>query len=132
MPHLSNKKVSKEITETLQIRLFEVIGLVGKRGMTKNLAKELFSETELRMFAKRLGVFQMLTEGASSYAIAQKLGMSHSTVIRLEESFQGKRSVLGTVLKELADTEKFWDTVGKVSRGGLPPKGVRWKKKDFS
>ena len=88
MPHISKRKLSKGHFNKLVLELLKSLERSFKKGETKPVFYEFFTYTERAMFAKRLAVIAMLSKRVSSYAIAETLHMSPSTIDRMSLKYE--------------------------------------------
>jgi len=128
MPHVSKRKLHTKTRRTISGNLVGLlVGLRGAQG--RRFLGELLTPTEQIMLAKRLALIAMLTEGYSYYRIEQTLKMSTSTIKRVHIQLDTHTfRTIQTMLAQKKSRENFWHMVEKFSRGGLPPKGARWKR----
>ncbi|HVS79377.1 MAG TPA: Trp family transcriptional regulator [Candidatus Paceibacterota bacterium] len=118
MPHVSKKNISNKISLKIEERLLRVVtGLNSKKSA---MLFELLTITEKTMLAKRLGIVFMLTEKRSFYEISEKLGVSTSTVSRIEDDMKrGAFKRLRIYFEK--HREGFWNSLEKFMRAGMPP-----------
>lgn len=130
MPHISKRKLSKEHFNKLVLELIKSLERSFKKGETKLVFYELFTYTERAMLAKRLAVIAMLAKGVSSYAIAEVLLMSPSTVDRM--SLKYERGKYEGIIKYALGKKDIWEVINDIlTVGGLmPPRvgGQRWRR----
>jgi len=130
MSHISQKPLKKETLKHINNQFLVFFGSFRLSHSSQNILKDLFTDTELLMLAKRLAVIFMLIEGYSRYRISLVLKVSPSTVTRMWRAYEGGE--YRHVEKSLIDKKKreeFWQGIEKLLRGGMPPivgKG-RWK-----
>jgi len=121
MSHVSKKKVDKEVLEKVHASLLSVL-TSEKTTLRKQILRELLTDTELTMLAKRFAVINMLAEGKSYYAVAKILSMSTSTLRRFQlELEQNKYRVIPSAILSKKERDKFWKDFEKLIRLGLPP-----------
>lgn len=129
MTRVSREKLDHQTQEQLFSQLAQIFSSANQK-QTAALFEALFTDTEKTMFVKRLASILLIAEDYSTYAIAQRLKISDSTVrsIRLQ-SQAGKFDALINLTRRAAfDKKQFWETVEVLLRGGLPPRGKdRWK-----
>ena len=134
MPHISKRKLNKEHFNKLVLELIKSLERSFKKGETKSVFYEFFTYTERAMLAKRLAVIAMLSKKISSYAVAETLHMSPSTVDRM--SLKYKHGKYEAIIKYALGKEDIWETINQIlTIGGLMlPKvgGKRWRKLDKS
>jgi len=134
MPHISKRKLGKKHFNKLVLELIRSLERSFKKGKTKSVFYEFFTYTERAMLAKRLAVIAMLSRKVSTYAIAEVLLMSPSTVDRM--SFKYERGKYDGIIKHALGQKDIWVIVDSIlTIGGLmPPRagGKRWRKFDKS
>ena len=105
-----------------------------KKGETKPVFYEFFTYTERAMLAKRLAVIAMLSRKVSTYAIAEVLLMSPSTVDRM--SLKCERGKYEAIIKHALGKKDVWGIIDSILTVGgfMPPRagGKRWRKFDKS
>ncbi len=110
MPHISNKELKKEDLDILFLQLVKMINTIGTEGKSEILFKELFTDTEKIMFAKRLAIVFMLNEGISRPYISDVLFISPSTVDRAFLNFEnGKYQYLVKIIKK--NNRSIWEII---------------------
>lgn len=131
MPHISSKKLDKFFVEKLFKKFITVLGRAQNKNSLSLVMKELLTNTEKIMLAKRLSIVLMLANNLPQNKIVDILGVSPSTVAKLSLYLEiGKYdTILMISKKEKADLEKLiWNilTVGGI----MPPKVGRkyWRK----
>jgi hypothetical protein len=112
----ARKRIDKQLLVLLSKR---PVGLI---------ARELLTETERLMLAKRLAAILMLTKGFSYYRIGQILRMSTSSIRRFDgQLVAGDFPFLEKLVRNANERKALWSSLTVILRAGLPPKGVRWK-----
>src|SRR3989344_590523 len=101
MPHLSKRKLQKDVYFSIYEQLDFCITQHKNKTKRSKFLSEILTETERIMLAKRLAIIAMLIKGASSYSIEKILKISSSTVKRLERALEkGAFKNLATFLTE--------------------------------
>src|SRR3989338_2701406 len=123
MPHISSKKLDEKLLEKLFRKLIVVFEQAQNKRYMTEVTKELFTETEKIMLAKRLAIILMLSGNTPQHKIADVLKVSHTTVVKMSLGVKiGKfNSILKISKEERVDIEKLvWNilTVGGI----MPPK----------
>lgn len=129
MPHISKQKIESKEFNRLYKQLVSIIS-PKKTAEATQILGDLLTETEQVMLTKRLAAIMMLAEGLSLYKVSETLGLSTSTVDRMNRNYlDGTYSdLLGVLWKRKRDKEEFWELISVLSRGGLPSMGRdRWK-----
>ncbi len=112
MPHISKRKLTKEVKDKLEKQIMSVIADTGD-GRRMKIFSELFTPTEKIVFAKRLAIILMLSKKIPFYTICGNLGVSPSTVARYEVQIENNkfhstktwlmRNEMGTKLNNLLE-----------------------------
>ena len=128
MPHVSSKKLKKETLNKLYDQFGKTLEKSSRKSGTKFFLGDLLTRTEKIMLAKRFAVIYLLAQGVPTSYIAESLGMSYTTILKMSLKYDiGKySSLLKTIEKEKTD---IWKILEKILRAGLPPivgRG-RWK-----
>ena len=87
MAHISRKKLSENTEQALKDRLVDMLRIIGKNRGVKFSLNELLTYTEGVMLAKRLTIIYLIYKEKSTLDIAETLGVSTSTVIRIEKIY---------------------------------------------
>ena len=126
MPHISKKKLSSAISKNIFEQLLSY-GTDSRHG--RKILADLFTDTEAEMLAKRLASVVLLLDGASLYRVSRILHVSLSTAKRFRDQLdQGIFRNVEKTFRTRKQREAFWQTLEKISRGGLPEMGRgRWK-----
>lgn len=105
-------------------------------GERKRVLREILTETELMMCAKRTAIIAMLMAKYSYYTIGARLHVSASTVQRFHRRLlDGEYRAVVARITALNKKEQWWIDIDSLSRLGLPPIVGRrkmspvWKKK---
>ena len=110
MPHISNKKLNPENLDNLLLQLVKMIDTIGTESKSEVLFKEFFTETEATMFAKRLAIIFMLSEGMSGPYISDVLFVSPSTVDLAHLNYEnGKYQYLIKIIKK--NNKSIWGVI---------------------
>ncbi len=123
MPHISSKKLDKDILEKLFNKLFSTFKQANKKESIPKMFDELFTDTEKIMFAKRLAIILMLNSNIPQHRIVMILKVSPSTVARMSLGIEiGKyKSIIKISLEEKMSLEKLiWNIM--TAGGVMPPK----------
>lgn len=92
MPHLSKKEIPKKVRETLEKQLLSLLKDTGAWDR-EVIFKELLTDTEKLVLAKRLALISLINRGFSVNRISRVLGISTSTVLRFELATESKQHV---------------------------------------
>lgn len=121
MPHISKYRLKPKQEKNL-VSVFKMV-----LTKTKNIHEMeyfitfLLSETEQLMFAKRIGIAVLIKEGLSEVDIADKLGVTRETVIRINLLMQTRGNGFEIAIKQLRkekmlnEFKKFLTALGKYS-----------------
>ena len=128
MPHISTKRISDDDFKKIYDQLISLFDTAGTKRRSDLLLKELLTETEKIMLAKRLAVLCMLDKGLSAYYISQILQVSTSTVDRIELKYEiGGYGYISEVIAKNRKT--IWDSIEQITLMGMPRRvgKDRWK-----
>jgi len=105
MPRAQPQLFSKEERTKILDELWTIIALLESKEEVKNFFKDLLSETEALMLARRIRIAKLLLSGASYDEIRQKLGVGDATIAQvhrwLQGGFGGYQNLLPRLEKEL-------------------------------
>jgi len=87
MPHISKRKIDTKTRRKLEEHLVSIL-LDTDFNTREKIFRELFTETEKLMLAKRIAIILGLEINLSTYAISEKIKVSPSTVARFENKIQ--------------------------------------------
>ncbi|MBI4059544.1 hypothetical protein HY406_00595 [Candidatus Giovannonibacteria bacterium] len=128
MPHLSSKRVKKDVFEQMTNEFINAVAELKSKEEIKGFLRELLTPTERVMLAKRLAIILMLKKGYSFKIVEKTLKISSSTSLRFWGSLKTRPFIF--LLKDVKRREarkKFWEELERLSRFGLPPRGKgRW------
>lgn len=133
MPHISRKRLKKEIATELADQFLTFLSLAQTKKEARILANELLSQTERVMLAKRLAVVVLLVRGYSFTQIEEALGVTRQTVIRVWKDMKaGKYKKIARYAREYTGhfkRETFMDAFIRMIHFGMPPRAGkgRWK-----
>ena len=82
MPHVSKHQLTPHQLDELDRYLYTLLRDTGSRTRL-NVMRELLTDTEKIMIAKRLGVLYLLSRNCSLYEVSELLNVSASTVKRI-------------------------------------------------
>ena len=129
MPHVSSKKIKKEILNKLYSEFGKALEKSAQKSGAKFFLGDLLTRTEKIMLAKRFAVIYLLSKDVPVSYIAESLGVSYSTLSRMSLKHDiGKYSLLLKTLEEKGKTD-IWEILEKILKAGLPPRygRGRWK-----
>jgi|SRR3989344_3504948 len=133
MPHVSRKRLRKEIATELADQFLTFLALAQNKKEARILANELLSQTERVMLAKRLAVVVLLVRRYSFTQIQEALGVTRQTVIRVWKGMKtGKYDKIARYAREHTGhfkREAFMDELIRIIHFGMPPRAGRgrWK-----
>ncbi len=133
MPHISKKKIKKEVATELADQFLIFLSLARTKGEARILANELLSQTERVMLAKRLASVVLLVRGYSFTQIEDALGISRQTAVRIWKDMKaGKYDEIARYARDHTrhfKKEAFVDELIRVIHFGMPPRAGkgRWK-----
>lgn len=115
MPHVSNKKLNQEDSDSLVFQLTKLMNTFGEERKSEVLFFEFFTDTEKIMFAKRLAIVFMLNEGISRPYISDTLYVSPSTVDKAFLNFEnGKYKNILRIIKK--NNQTIWEVIENLIR----------------
>ena len=126
MPHVSRKKLKKEVSKRIYNRLVKT---VGETNYGHAVLSELLTPVEQVMLAKRLAAIIILSQGISSYKVRKMLKLSSKTTAYIMHDIElGKYKQIEKLARNKKDRESFWADLEVVIRMGMPEMGKnRWK-----
>lgn len=128
MPHISQYRINDADFKKIYTQLITLFDTAGGKRRSEELLKELITETEKIMIAKRLAIIFLIEEGISPYSISSILKVSTSTVSKTLLKYETHRyPYISNIIKKNKST--IWDSLEIIIRAGMPPrvgKG-RWK-----
>ena len=83
MTHVSQKKIKKEVATELADQFITFLATARTKKDARVLARELLSQTERVMLAKRLAIVVLLVRGYSFTQIQDVLGVTRQTIVRI-------------------------------------------------
>lgn len=113
MPHVSRRKLKKNIEENLTATLELVLARLTKEEEIKGFLLSLLSPTERLMIAKRLAVAVLLKEGLPDTHISSTLYVTRDTVSRMRLFLEARGQGYDFALQKLQD-EKLMRDLKKV------------------
>src|SRR3989338_1007576 len=124
MPHVSGKKLKKEVLNKLYREFGQAFEKSARRSKAGLFLGDILTKTEKVMLAKRFAVIYLLSQEVPTSYIAESLGMSYSTIFRMSLKYDiGKyASLIRAIEKEKVD---IWKILEKILRAGLPPRAGR-------
>jgi len=128
MTNISKQQLTAGVADKLRLQLARIFHNVPVQ-KSKNLFEALLSEAEQIMLAKRLAVILLLHQKIGVTEISRQLLVSDATVRSLRTEYKkGQYAILVSHCTSSSfDSQKFWQTLEVVLRGGLPPRGKdRW------
>ena len=128
MPHISSKKLKKEILDKLYNEFGKAFEKSARNSRSSLFLGDLLTRTEKIMLAKRFAVIYLLSEGVPSSYIAESLGMSYSTIFKMSLKYDLRK--YSSLLKSIEQEKKdLWKILERILRAGLPPRAGRgrWK-----
>ena len=129
MPHVSSKKIKKEVLNKLYSEFNGALEKSARKSGTRLFLGDLLTRTEKVMLAKRFAVIYLLSKKVPHSYISESLGISYPTISRMSLKYDlGKYSLLLKTIKSL-DQEDIWRILEKILKAGLPPRAGRgrWK-----
>lgn len=131
MPRIQPRTLSLENRKKLLDELWTMIALLETRDEVKNFFKDLLSETEAIMLARRIQIAKQLLCGAGYEEIRRKLGAGEATIAQvhrwLQSGFGGYRNLLPRLEREM--NRRL--TVQSKIRKAKTPFTFEWLKKRY-
>ena len=133
MPHVSKKKIKKEVATELADQFLTFLSLARTKGEARVLANELLSQTERVMLAKRLATVVLLVRGYSFTQTEEALGVTRQTVVRIWKDIKtGKYDKIARYAQEHTrhfKKETFMEELIRSIHFGMPPRAGkgRWE-----
>ena len=130
MPHVSKKKLKKETLKQLDKKLVSTFESAYEGRAFAKVFRELFTQTEKIMFAKRLAIVFLLSKEIPQHRIVDILKVSPSTVAKMSLKLENGKfeTIIKTTKKknELVNFIEFLLTAG----GTMSPIAgrSRWKR----
>lgn len=113
MPHISSKKLDDKYLKNIYDQLVSVFDTAGTSRRSDIFLKELITDTEKIMLAKRLAVICMLYEGVSKTYISEVLLQSPTTINKLSLKYEiGKYPYISNILKNNSRT--IWNIMEQM------------------
>lgn len=128
MPHLSAKKLKKDLRQKLYQEFNEALEKSVRKSSSKFFLQGFLTKTEKIMLSKRFAVICMLDKEVPVSYISESLMMSPATVRRM--SLRHETGQYEMLLKTVRRQNKeIWNILEKILRAGLPPIAGRgrWK-----
>ena len=122
MARISTKSLTDKERQIL-VRQFVSL-LANKQQLhIKALITDVLSPVEQLILIKRVAAIILLDQGMSTYEVARTLKLSSSTTATYRKSIAAGRwsALLEAVRGKSFDSQKFWQTVERILRVGLPP-----------
>src|SRR3989344_1919645 len=126
MPHISKKKLKKQVFQKIQEEFIDVLANIKSTKEGKQFIRELFTQTEQVMLAKRLAILFMLQKGYSFHMIERTLKVTPQTILRFWKNNKQKQKQIVThkVFSERVQ-RNFWEDVEALLLMGMPSRGRR-------
>ncbi len=131
MPRTQPKNLDEKERKKLLDELWTTIALLETRQEVKNFFKDLLSETEAVMLARRLQIAKLLLQGWTYENISTKLKTSYVTIGSvqrwLQGGFGGYANLLPRLKKEIERQEKLY----KKRQKSKTPCTFEWIKRKY-
>lgn len=130
MPHVSKKKLTKEVLKRLDKKLVTTFENASDKRNFNKVFRELFTRTEKIMFAKRLAIIFLLSKEIPQHHIVDMLKVSPSTVAKMSLKVEnGKFDTLIATTKKQSELVNFIEYL-LTAGGTMPPIAGRgrWQK----
>ncbi len=131
MPRVKPESLSsKQKMEALNA-LWTMVALLETRDEVKNFFKDLLSETEALMLARRIQIAKFLLSGVGYEEIVQKLGASFSTIGQVHRWLQGGFGGYKELVPRLEQELKRRQKVFQKKQEAATPFTLEWLKKKY-
>ncbi len=134
MPHISSKRLNKDLSEKLFKDFIGVLNKAQSKHIFQKIIDEILTSTEKEMLAKRIAIVIMLDSRIPQHSIVDMLNVSPSTVAIASSRIEMHKykNILNVCKKEKNGLEEIVRDFLTV--GGLMPSklGKRYWKKNFN
>ncbi len=96
--------------------LYKYLSQVMDEATLQAIMRELLSESELMMLSQRWVIARLLSQGMSVRDVAEKAGVSTTTVVRVSQILRRKGSSLSLFLATINDSPEARDTENKSNK----------------
>jgi uncharacterized protein YerC len=136
MPHVSKKRLKKKMATELADQFLTFLSNTRTKADARILARELLSQTERVMLAKRLSTIILLVRGYTFQQIGDSLGVTPQTVTRLwhslnEEKYQKIVEYALARPSSPKQKESFMDAFIRAIHMGMPPRNDPNRRQKF-
>lgn len=131
MPHVSFRKLPKQIEEELITNLKVVFRKVNKDEEISELFTSLLSSTEQLMLAKRLAIIALLQEGIAESKISEMLKVTRITVEKMRLFLETKGEGFRIAVKKLEEEKRlkeFKSSLLELANYATNPRKSVWEK----
>lgn len=131
MPRVQPRTLSREGRAKLLDELWTMIALLETREEVKNFFKDLLSETEAVMLARRIQIAKYLLQGFGYEEIREKLEVGHATIAQVHRWLQGGFGGYQSLVPRLEKEIKRRLTVRSKNIEAMTPFSSEWLKKRY-
>jgi uncharacterized protein YerC len=110
MAKRSAQSIAPELEKKLHTSFYQVLGDLASREDAERFAKQFFSEAEVSMFTKRLGVALLLKQGKSYDQIQKALNVSTATISVVADGLHKAGYHVAIEKLEIESWAELWST----------------------
>lgn len=124
MPHVSSRELDEKNFKKIYDQLIILFDTAGNQRRSDVLLKEVLTETEKIMLAKRIAAIFLLVEGVSETFISNLLFLSSSTVAKISVKYEANLyPFISNISKKNSKT--IWDIFGEYIVSSLQTKSIK-------
>ncbi len=131
MPRVQPKTISKDERRNLLNELWSLVILLETREQIENFFRDLLSETEAIMLARRIRIARFLLEGKSYDDIRNAMHTSHITIAGVHKWLQGRDGGYAQILPRLKKELELQQKAGERELQQRQPLTFGWLKKRY-
>jgi TrpR-related protein YerC/YecD len=131
MPRVQPKSLSPDERKGLLDEFWTMVALLESRDEVKNFFKDLLSETEAVMLARRIQIAKLLLQGLGYEEIRTKLKTSYVTISGVHRWLQGGFGGYEKLLPRLQKELKRREEVGRKRLESRIPYSKEWLKRKY-
>jgi len=131
VPRIRPSSINHQERYTLLDELWSMIALLDDIDEVRNFFRDLLSETEAVMLARRIRIAKLLLENNSYADIHEKTQAAPSTIASVQRWLEGQNGGYRKSLPKLQKEVKRRGQVALKSRAGMEPYSLEWMKKKY-
>ena len=116
MPHISSKKLDEKLLEKLFRKLIVVFEQAQNKRYMTEVTKELFTETEKIMLAKRMAIAILFSKGYDHRTISSMLKVSTTTVNSIARYLNAKTPGYQLLIKKYSQKQSTKEFIQELER----------------